>query len=670
MSTMGSVSRWEAMSSDTEQLTVSSIKVLTMDAVEAAGCGHPGMPMGMADLATILWTRFLKIDPDDPWWPDRDRFIVSNGHGSMLLYSLLHLSGFALSIDDLKKFRQAGSLTPGHPEYRHTPGVEMTTGPLGQGFATGVGMAIAEAHLRSEFGNDLVDHRTWGLISDGDLMEGVSQESASLAGHLGLGHLVYLYDDNEISIDGSTALSFSENVCGRFRNSGWQTIEVDGHDREAVDEAIREAIVDDDRPTLIDCHTHIGHGAPNKQDTSAAHGAVLGPEEVALTKEHLGWASKEPFWVPEAVYDEFREAMDLGRTAHISWTERRDARFSSDQEIADRWRVQFGTGEVSLTGPSYDIGEKLATRVASGNLFEEIAEKVPGFIGGSADLASSTKTSISTATSFSAGERSGRNIHFGIREHGMAAAVNGMALHGGLKPYASTFMVFSDYMRPAIRLSALMGIGSVWVFTHDSVLLGEDGPTHQPIEHLASLRAIPNLWVIRPADANETKAAWEVALNRTEGPTALILSRQGLPVLEGSDRLDAVSKGGYVLKAGIDLVLAATGSEVALAIDVAEILGETGLDVSVSSIPCWEAFLQQPMSYRSEVVNRDLPVVSIEAGSVFGWQEIVGSDALRIGIDEFGASAPASDLAKQFGFTASAIANKVGSWLPKTSDDS
>ena len=635
-----------------EQLAVNTLKALAMDAVEKANSGHPGMPMGMADIAVTLWDKFLSVDPDHPEWPDRDRFIVSNGHGSMLLYSLLHLSGFPVSMDELKNFRQWKYHTAGHPEIDQSVGIETTTGPLGQGFGTGVGMALAETHLRARLGEDLVDHRTYGFVSDGDLMEGISSETASLAGHFGLGRLVYLYDDNDISIDGSTNITFSEDVAKRFDAVRWHTQTIDGHDRPAIAEAIEAALGEEDRPSLIVCHTHIAHGAPNKQDTASAHGSPLGEEEIELTKKEMGYPIEPAFFVDDAVYEFFTAAMERGRTARKHWEERFAAADTTD------WDALHSTAPIRLDGPGFEMGQEMATRASSGKLFGEIARKVPGFIGGSADLAGSTKTVIDPDRLFSADDPTARDIPFGVREHGMGALVNGMAIHGGLRPYGATFFVFSDYMRPAVRLSALMEAPSIWVWTHDSIFLGEDGPTHQPIEHLASLRAMPHLWVIRPADANEVIQAWEVALNRSDGPVALILTRQDLPTLpEGN-----LERGGYIVRDGSDVTIIATGSEVSAALGAADLLDEEGVAARVVSLPCWELFAQQPVDYRNGVLGI-APRVSVEAASVFGWEKIVGPDGLSIGIDHFGASAPADVLAEQFGFTAEAVAGRVRSFL-------
>lgn len=646
-----------------EQLAVNTVKALSMDGVQAANSGHPGMPMGMADIAVTLWTRFLTVDPTTPEWPDRDRFVVSNGHGSMLLYSLLHLAGFPMSLDDLRNFRQWGSPTPGHPEREPHLGIETTTGPLGQGFGTGVGMAIAESHLRAVFGPELVDHWTYALVSDGDLMEGISSEAASLAGHLALGRLVYLYDDNEISIGGSTDITFTEDVAARFHAFGWHTVDVDGHDREAVAEAVEAARTEDGKPSLVVAHTHIGHGSPNKQDTAGVHGSPLGDEELALTKEAMGWPVEPRFVVPDEVTEFFAQAMRRGTEAREAWERRRDAALVDD-EVAARW-ASYWEPPVAEVGPlGYEVGESVATRKASGRAINVLAQQLPGLLGGSADLAPSTNTLIDAADEFQVGSRRGRNFRFGVREHATGAAVNGMAIHGGLRPYGATFLVFNDYMRPATRLAALMGAPSIFVYTHDSVFLGEDGPTHQPIEHLASLRAMPNMWVVRPADASETGEAWELALRRIDGPTCIVLTRQGLPVLDRTGTEGMVHRGAYVLRAGDDAVIVATGSEVAPALEAASILAaDGGPSVRVVSMPSWEAFFAQDQDYRVSVLGDGLPIASVEAASTFGWERITGSGGLNIGIDRFGASAPWQRIAEELGFTADAIADAVGTWL-------
>ncbi|MEX1044394.1 MAG: transketolase [Acidimicrobiia bacterium] len=649
------------MSSSLEQLAVNTIKGLAMDGVQKANSGHPGMPMGMADIAVVLWSRFLTVDPDAPEWVDRDRFVLSNGHGSMLLYSLLHLSGFPLGMDQLQAFRQWGSHTAGHPEIDHGLGIEMTTGPLGQGFGTGIGMAIAEEHLRARLGSDLVNHRTYGFVSDGDLQEGISAEGASLAGHLGLGRLTYYYDDNEISIDGDTDKTFTEDVPARFRAVGWHVVDIDGHDREAIAAATVEAHEAEDQPSLIVCHTVIARGAPTKAGTAGSHGAPLGDEEIRGAKEAMGFPTDETFHVPEGVYEWFGEAMNRGREAHAAW-ERRHADAMHDELTSTTWGAFFGDDPVTLDDPGFEKGSAMATRASSGKLFDQIAEKAQNFIGGSADLVESTKTLIEEGRIFSAEDRAARDIAFGIREHAMGTIVNGMTIHGGLRPYGATFFVFSDYMRPAVRLASLMKIPSIYVWTHDSVFLGEDGPTHQPIEHLASLRAMPNLDLIRPADAGEVLEAWELALNRTDGPTALVLTRQNVPTLDRPS--GGVAMGGYVLRDGSDVVLVATGSEVSVALEAAELLAGRGVAARVVSLPSWLRFFNQSDEYRAEVLGVGIPRVSIEAGSTFGWERVVGADGLLIGVDHFGASAPAGVLAEQFGLTADAVAERVANWLP------
>lgn len=642
-----------------QRLATDTLRTLAIDAVERASSGHPGMPMGMAEIATVLWTEFLRVDPEHPAWPDRDRFILSNGHGSMLLYALLHLSGFDVSLDDLQNFRRLGSKTPGHPEYGHTPGVEVTTGPLGQGFATGVGMAIAETHLRDRFGPELVDHRVFGFVSDGDLMEGVAQEAASLAGHVGLGKLVYFYDDNAITIDGTTDLAFTEDVNSVFSAKGWQTERIDGHDPNAIRAALGRALAEHERPSLITCRTVIGKGAPTKAGTSGVHGAPLGPEEAFAAKEAMAWPGDEPFLVPGGVYELYRNAMARGREARRDWEERRDAAFGEDPSREAEWKRYFDRPRVQL-----DVAwpEKAsATRAHSGALFPQIEREVPGLLGGAADLASSTKTKFPGSGYFSRTDATGRNLAFGVREHAMGAIVNGLTLHGGTRGYGSTFLVFSDYMRPAIRLAALMRIPSIFVFTHDSVLLGQDGPTHQPIEHVASLRLVPDLWVVRPADAIETKFAWELAINREDGPTALILTRQTVPVLERPDT--ALGLGGAtILREGDDAVVVATGSEVGLALDAAKLLAERGIELRVVSLPCFEAFQAQPANARETMLGPGLPRISLEAGCTTAWAALTGTDGLNLGLDHFGASGSADELAEALGFTPVAVAEKIAAW--------
>ncbi|HSF85150.1 MAG TPA: transketolase [Acidimicrobiia bacterium] len=650
------------MTADLARLSADAIRVLSMDAVQKANSGHPGMPMGMADIAVVLWGEFLNVDPEHPHWPDRDRFLVSNGHGSMLLYSLLHLGGFDLSMDDIRNFRQWGSPTAGHPEIELERGIEMTTGPLGQGFGTGVGMALAETHLRSVFGPGLVDHYTYGLVSDGDLMEGLAAEAASLAGHWGLGKLIYLYDDNAISLEGPTDWTFTEDVPHRFESYGWHTLTVDGHDHRALREAIAEARDAADRPSLISCKTHIGYGSPNKQDTAKAHGSPLGEDEIALVRQRLGW-ERPPFEIPDEVYRFFSSAMDRGRQERRAWRERSEDAFGADPELAARWRAYFAPGSVELAAPPYDAGKGVATRAMSGAVIQRLAPMRPDLMTGDADLAGSTKSLIEGEADYGREHTGGRNVRYGVREHAMGAIVNGITIHGGLRAFGSTFLTFSDYMRGSVRLGALMGTPSIWVWTHDSVFLGEDGPTHQPVEHLAALRAIPNLHVIRPGDPGEVAGAWQAAINRSEGPTALIFSRQGVPVPATPSDPAAVSKGGYVVRDGADVVLVATGSERWVALAAADELAGQGVDTRVVSMPCVEAFFEQDAAYRRDVLGENIPRVSLEAGATFGWAEVVGSGGLRIGIDHFGASAPADELAKRYGLTPAAVAQRIADWL-------
>jgi len=667
------------VTTDLDRRCINTLRTLAMDAVQKANSGHPGMPMGMADAAYVLWTRFMTHDPNDPGWPDRDRFVLSAGHGSMLLYSLLHLTGYDLPLEELKAFRQLGSRTPGHPEYGLTPGVETTTGPLGQGFANGVGMAIAERFLSATFnrsGLPVVDHTTYGIISDGDLMEGISHEAASLAGHLGLEKLIYLYDDNEISIEGSTDITFTEHVPDRFRAYGWFVQEIDGHDVDAIEEAITAAHEEVERPSLIVCHTHIAYGSPNKQDDAAAHGAPLGEEEVRRTKERLGWPPDARFLVPDEVREVFRQAIDEGGSAHRAWRALFD-RYAEAHPDAAAQLESLWSGEVpdgwQDTVPTFAPEDgPLATRKASGVVLNAIADGLPTLMGGSADLAPSNKTTLEGYDAFQVETPGGRNIRFGVREHAMGAVLNGMALHGGVIPYGGTFLVFTDYMRPAIRLAALMELPVVYVWTHDSVWIGEDGPTHQPVEHLASLRAIPNLDVIRPADANETAAAWRAALERRDGPTGLVLTRQALPVLDrdASTSADGVARGAYVIRETPDgapeLILIATGSEVALAIEAQTLLAERAVSARVVSMPSWKRFDEQPASYRNQVLPPDiLPRLAVEAAVPLGWERYVGWQGAVLGMERFGASAPYRDLMETFGFTAEDVAERALEVLEK-----
>jgi transketolase len=654
--------------------------MLSADGVEKANSGHPGMPMGAATVAYVLWTRFLKHNPGNPGWPDRDRFVLSAGHGSMLLYSLLHLTGYDLSLEDIKNFRQWGSKTPGHPESHVTKGVETTTGPLGQGFANGVGMAIAERFLAARFnrpGHEIIDHHIYSIVSDGDLMEGVSHEAASLAGHLKLGNIIYFYDDNHISIDGSTDLAFTENRVDRFKAYGWHVQGVeDGNDIMAIEKAIRAAQKEKDRPSLISVRTHIGYGSPNKQDTASAHGEPLGAEELKLTKENLGWPLEPEFFIPEEALKHFRQALEKGKAREEQWKDRFQAYEKAHPELAaecQRWtsgQLPDGWEEEIPSFPADPKG--VATRVASGTVLNAVAPIFPNLIGGSADLAPSNKTFVKGGEVFQGGQYAGRNFHFGVREHGMGSILNGMALHGGLIPYGGTFLIFSDYMRPPIRLAAMMGLKVIYIFTHDSIGLGEDGPTHQPIEQLAALRAIPNLTVLRPCDANETAEAWRFALQHKKGPVALALTRQGLPILDRKEYTSAkdLHRGGYVLSDDgdkqPDIILMGSGSEVHVAIEAANKLREKGIAVRVVSMPSWELFDKQPETYRDQVLPPEINTrVAVEAGATQGWHRYLGNKAAVIGIDHFGASAPYKILYEKFGITADRVAEKALGLLNK-----
>lgn len=644
-----------------EQLAITTIRTLAMDAVEQAQSGHPGLPMGAAPMAYVLWADFLKHNPADPAWPDRDRFVLSAGHGSMLLYALLHLTGYDLPLEELKRFRQWGSKTPGHPEYGLTPGVETTTGPLGQGIATAVGMALAERFLAARYnrpGLPVVDHMTYVLAGDGDMMEGVSGEASSLAGHLGLGKLVVLYDDNHVSIEGATDLAFTEDVLARYAAYGWHTQRVaDGNDLDAIRTALEAARTVTDRPSIIAVRTHIGYGSPHKQDSASSHGAPLGQEEVKLTKEAYGWPVEPAFYVPEEVRSFMAEARETGARRQSEWTalwDRYRSLYPAEAaELARTWEHTLPAGwDRDL--PQFEAGKKLATRSASGQVLNALAQRIPTLIGGSADLAPSNNTLLKGEADQSPAHPEGRNLHFGVREHAMGAMLNGLSLHG-LRVYGGTFLVFANYMRPAIRLAALMHQPVTYVFTHDSIGLGEDGPTHQPIEHLAALRAMPNLIVIRPADANETREAWKVAIASTRSPVALALSRQNLPVV--TTGVPAVDKGAYILReasgSGLpDLILLATGSEVALALDAAGLLEQEGVRTRVVSFPSWELFEQQPAAYRESVLPPAVEArIAIEAASPLGWERYVGNRGRVIGMEGFGASAPYEVLFREFGFT-------------------
>jgi transketolase len=648
-----------------DQLCINTIRMLAVDAVQKAKSGHPGMPMGAAAMAYVLWTRFLKHHPANPEWPDRDRFVLSAGHGSLLLYSLLHLTGYDLSLEDLQQFRQWGSKTPGHPELGVTPGVETTTGPLGQGFANGVGMAIAERWLAAQFnrpGHTIVDHHTYAIVSDGDLMEGVSSEAASLAGHLGLHKLIYLYDDNHVSIDGSTSLAFTEDVGRRFEAYGWHIQRVtDGNDLAAVEAAVRAAHAEASRPSLILCRTHIGYGSPNKQDSSKAHGEPLGEEEVRLTKQNLGWPLAPAFLVPEEARAELRKAVPRGKTWEAEWQRRFAAYTAAFPEEAARFE-QYMSGKLppgwDADLPGFTPGDPpLATRAASGKVLHALSPKVTNLLGGSADLAPSNNTYVQGLPEFQAGSYQGRNFRFGVREHAMGSIGNGMALHGGLRPYTGTFLIFSDYMRPAVRLAALMRLPVIFIFTHDSIGLGEDGPTHQPIEHLAALRAIPGLIVIRPADANETVEAWRLALTH-HGPTCLVLTRQNLPILDRARMQPdgGVARGGYVLADASGgtprVILIATGSEVAVALGAQKLLAGKGVAARVVSLPSWEIFERQSQDYRDGVLPPAvLARVAIEAAVPLGWHRYVGPAGDIVGMTRFGASAPGPVVFEKLGLT-------------------
>ncbi|MCG2588157.1 transketolase [Rhodohalobacter sulfatireducens] len=659
-----------------DQACVNTIRGLAMDAVQQANSGHPGMPMGMADVAYVLWTKFLKHNPKNPQWFDRDRFILSAGHGSMLLYSLLHLTGYNVPLEELINFRQLGSITPGHPEYGLTPGVETTTGPLGQGFGTGVGMAIAEEFMAGSFNKDqfeLVDHYTYAIVSDGDLMEGISHESASLAGHLKLSKLIYLYDSNKISIDGSTDLAFTDNTKQRFEAYGWDVQVIDGHDHEQIERAIKKA-QSTDTPSLIECKSKIGFGSPNKEGTAASHGAPLGEDEIKITKEKLGLDPNKKFQVSDAVYEKMKEAVEAGSKLEEKWNEKLiefkkqypavGASFNKflSREMPDNWDEVLPVFEADPKG--------MATRKSSGKVLNEIGKYLHNLIGGSADLAGSNKTELEEESAFSAENRLGRNFHFGVREHGMAAALNGLALHGGVIPYGGTFLVFSDYNKPSIRIAALSEIPSIFVFTHDSIGLGEDGPTHQPIEHLAALRATPNVHVYRPADANETAICWKSAIEREHGPSLLVLTRQSLPTLDRSvyEDVSGTEKGAYILKKENsdtpDLILMSTGSEVHLALEAAEKLEDSGKAVRVVSMPCIEIFKKQSDQYQNEILPPSVKKrISIEAAATLGWYRWVGSEGIAMGLDQFGTSAPYEEAYEELGLTVDAIIDNAESLL-------
>lgn len=661
------------LSASLQNDAINTLRFLSADMVQQANSGHPGLPMGAAAMAYALWTRHLRHNPRNPSWPGRDRFILSGGHGSALLYALLHLTGYDLPLEELQRFRQWASRTPGHPERGLTPGVEVTTGPLGQGFANGVGMAIAQAHLAAEFnrpGFNLFDQYIYAIVTDGDLMEGVSAEAASLAGHLRLGRLIYLYDDNRISIDGPTDLAFTEDRAARFQAYGWQVLHVpDGNDVEAVDAAIQQA-KSDPRPSLIICRTTIGYGAPNRQGTHKAHGEPLGEEELAAAKRNLGWPVEPRFYIPTHVLEHFRTALERGEQEEAAWNAQLEAYAAAYPDLAAELRRRL-QGELphawEMALPSFPADDKgMATRLASGKVLNALAPRLPELIGGSADLTPSTRTWLEGYPAFQAKTPEGRNLHFGVREHAMGAIVNGMAVFGGLIPYGATFLTFADYMRPALRLSALSHYPSIWVFTHDSIGVGEDGPTHQPVEHLASLRAIPGMVVIRPADANETAIAWKVAIARRQGPTALILTRQNLPILDRSlyASAEGLEKGAYVLadfgEKEPDLILMASGSEVHLVLQAALRLAAEAVNVRVVSFPSWELFAAQDETYRQSVLPSYVHKrLAVEAGVSLGWERWIGDRGAVLSVERFGASAPYQVIYQNYGLTVEAIIAKA-----------
>jgi transketolase len=666
---------------DLDLLCINTIRTLSMDAVQKAKSGHPGTPMALAPLAYVVWTQFLRHNPRNPKWFNRDRFVLSCGHASMLLYAMLHLTGYELSREEIINFRQWGSKTPGHPEYGLTPGVETTTGPLGQGIMNAVGMAMAEAHLATVFnrkGHDIVDHHVYTFCSDGDLMEGASHEAASLAGHLGLGKLICIYDDNRITIEGDTNLTFSEDVGKRFEAYQWhvQDIGDKANDLDALADAFTIAREEETRPSLVIVRTHIGYGSPNRQDSAKAHGEPLGEDEVKLTKKGYGWPEDETFLVPEEALAHMSRAVERGEKLEAEWSERFSAFKAVYPELAGEFQQALNSTlpsgwDDNIPNFTSDDGP-MATRVASGKVLTSFSDKIPWLLGGSADLAPSTKTLIGDSTYFSKENYLKRNIAWGVREHAMVACCSGMALHGGIRPYAATFFIFTDYARPAIRLSALMELPVIYVMTHDSIAVGEDGPTHQPIEHLASLRAMPDLHIIRPADANEVAFAWRAAMERTEGPTMLVLTRQGLPIFDRNEMASAeeLYKGAYVLsreKSGAaDIILMASGSEVSLIMEAQETLAKEGIDARVVSMPCWELFLKQPQEYHDEVIPPEVKArLAVEAGVPLGWHQWVGDGGDIIGINKFGASAPASENYKQYGFTVENVTQRAKKLIGK-----
>ncbi len=663
--------------SNIDEICINTIRTLSMDAVQSANSGHPGAPMGLASAGYVLWTRVMKHNPKNPGWLDRDRFVLSGGHASMLLYSLLHLSGYAVTLEDIKHFRQWGSKTPGHPEFGLTPGVETTTGPLGQGFANAVGMAMAERHLAARFnrsGHEIVDHYTYMTCGDGDMMEGISSEAASLAGHLGLARLICIYDDNKISIEGSTEITFTEDVALRFKAYNWHVLRVDnGNDIDAIFKALQEAKAETERPSLIVLRTHIAFGSPNKQDTADAHGAPLGEEEVRLTKKNLGVPGDPSFFIPEQALNKFKKCIDAGKQAEADWQETYQEYSKKYPDLTKQWvdamsgfLIEGWDAEI----PEFSVADgPIATRAASGKVLNAIAEKLPTLIGGSADLAPSNKTYMNAFHEFQKDAYDGRNIRFGVREHAMGAILSGMFLHNGLRPYGGTFLVFADYMRPAIRVASLMKLPIIYVFTHDSIAVGEDGPTHQPVEQLAGLRAIPGLTVIRPADACETAQAWRYAVKNTRGPVALVLSRQKLPVLNQDHKENGLTDGAYVLtdcEGKPDIILIATGSEVHITLEAQKRLVLENISARVVSMPSWELFEQIPQEYKDRVLLPDVTVrLAVEAGLPMGWEHYVGSRGHTIGMCGFGASAPGGTVMKKFGFTPENIVQKAKELLKK-----
>lgn len=667
------MSRWDF--SEDVTLAANTLRCLAADEVQAANSGHPGVALGLADVVSVLWLRYLKVYGGDPKWADRDRFVLSGGHGSSLLYALLHLAGYPLEMDDLKKFRQFGSKTPGHPEYGHVPGVETTTGPLGQGIANGVGMAIAERMLAARFNTaerTLVDHRTWVTCGDGDLEEGISHEACSMAGALGLNKLVLIYDSNSISIEGKVSITMEDDTAWRFRSYGWRVLECNGHDPRAIDLAFLRALKSTDKPVLIICHTTIGKGAPNKAGSASCHGSPLGPDELRLTKQALGFNPDESFVVPERVRKLFEERQLKMRRIRNRWNRHTRDLFAKDAELAKAWEAyhtQSVPENLSSLVPAWPE-KPVSTRVASGKVLNAIAPAVPWLVGGSADLAPSNMTYLNGLGDIAKGDFAGRNFHFGVRELGMAGIMNGITVHGGLRVFGGTFFVFCDYCRPVIRVAALMGVPAIFVLTHDSFYVGEDGPTHEPVEQLPAMRAMPNLCVLRPADATETTAAWEVALKRKKGPTALLLSRQNLPVIDRSKYPSAseTAKGAYVLwqrdpEATPDAILMASGSEVSLALAVAQ---ADGRNLRVVSMPSWDLFEAQPQAYRNRVLPPKVRKrIAVEAASPFGWERYLGADGISLTMASWGASGPAETLAEHFGFTPAHLAAMVNDYLSK-----